>query len=706
MTNQSPSDGLTADAPLEDPTKDAFGYAAFAKHIAKALIGMKPADGFVISIHGPWGFGKTTLLNFVRYYLAQSPQDHRPIIIAFNPWWFSGSNDLVGHFFGQLNAEFNKWGERFRTLRNTVADFGNAVSETPVPYAGVAKVTNLFRSGHRSIQDLRHSVEKILREQDQRIVVIIDDIDRLSAEETRQLFRVIKAIANLPNITYVLAFDQTRVAEALNETHVGSGLAFLEKIVQAPFDLPLPEHSEIRKLFLEQLNGVIAGVPQERFDQVRWANVFFGGIDEFVDSPRAIVRMMNSLRLTFAATDGEVDPIDFIAIETLRVFAPILYEQLRWKKDLLAGHSDSQSGGKRKETEEKVEALFNLVSDENRPAARTILTRLFPKVQAVLGGSGYGAEWEAGWRKDLRIASPDVFPVYFRLHVAAGEFTDRAMKAAIDLMVSAESFADFLKELSTEREDDDTTRVRRFLDRLEDYTETDIPLDVIPSAIHALLLAGDDMLRSEPERMGFLDFGIDVQVARIAWRLIRRIPNDHRYEIIARPAPDGGVAILVDWADSVLAQHNPDRGEAIRSDPILTKDEAEMLRALALDRIRAAASDGTLDSVPQLPIILDRWRQWGVEGEMKAWLGQRLGDDRFVVSLIQQYVQHTISLGLSDKAARRTPRIDLKWVAYVIDVKELLPRAQEALRSQREPLAREALQLFVDTATGKLKDTD
>src|SRR4029078_2581966 len=53
-----------------------------------------------------------------------------------------------------------------------------------------------------------------------------------------------------------------------------------------------------------------------------------------VSERRAIVQMMNSLRITFAAVAGEVDPIDFIAIEALRVFTPILYEQLRWKKDL------------------------------------------------------------------------------------------------------------------------------------------------------------------------------------------------------------------------------------------------------------------------------------------------------------------------------------------------------------------------------------
>lgn len=697
---------LSADTPLEDPAEDAFGYAPFAQHIAKALIGMTPPEGFVVSIHGPWGFGKTTLLNFVKYYLAQVPKERRPIIVSFNPWWFSGSDDLVGHFFGQLNAEFSKWGGRIKALGNKLADLGDAVAGAPVPYAGVAKVANVFRSRPASIQDLRHRVEQTLREQDKRIIVIVDDIDRLSADETRQIFRVIKAVANLPNITYVLAYDQTRVAEALDETTAGSGLAYLEKIVQAPFDLPLPERSDIRKLFLQQLNLVLARVSEDQFDQVRWANIFFGGIDDFIDSPRAVIRMMNSLRLTYGAAEGEVDPIDFVAVETLRVFTPALYEQLRWKRELIAGHSDFRSENKRKSVATDVETLLNAASEKNRTAARNILAHLFPKVDVVFGGSIHDAEWESGWRKDRRIASSEVFPVYFRLHVAAGEFRASELKAAIDLMASAQRFAEFLTDLSSQLQDDGKSRARAFLDRLEDYTATDVPEDSIPPAVQGLLLAGDNLLRSEPERVSFLDFGIDVQMARVAWQLIRRVPKEKRYEIISAGAPGGGIAVLVDWVDTVLAQHEPGREESVRADPILTKGEAETLRDIALERIRDAAKDDSLDSVPQLPVVLARWATWGATGEMKRWLDKRLQDPRFVATLIQQYLQHTISMGLSDKAARRTPRIDLKWVARVVDVKELLVRAQEVISGQPDQSTREALQLFIDTATGKIKNVD
>lgn len=697
---------LSADAPLEDPAKDAFGYAPFAQHIARALVGMAPAEGFVISIHGPWGFGKTTLLNFVRYYLAKLPERQRPVVVAFNPWWFAGSDDLVGHFFRQLTAEFNKWGDRFKAVGNKLAALGEAVGEVPIPGFGIAKMAKGLRSRDRSIHDLRRDVEQLLRDQTQRIIVIVDDIDRLTSDETRQIFRVIKAVANLPNITYVLAYDQGRVATALDEVSPGSGLAYLEKIVQAPFDLPLPERSDIRKLFLNQLNQVIAAVPDEQFDQVRWANVFFDGIDHFISSPRAVVRMMNSLRLTYAAADGEVDPIDFIAIETIRVFAPQLYEQLRWNSDLLAGHANFRSDGGRAAEAAKLEALLGLVGGDDRAAVSTMLKRLFPRVDAMLGGMFHGAEWESEWRKNHRIASAEVFPVYFRLHVGAGQFRVADIRHALGVMSSAREFADLLIELSKKQQADGSNRARAFLDRLEDYTETDIPVDVIPSAVEGLALAGDVLLRAEPERRGFLDFGMDVQIARVAWRLLRRLPADGRYDVIARATQHSGLAVLVDWVDTLLAQHQPEREEAVRADPILTKGEAESVRDIGLEHIRVAARDGTLEAVPQLPVILARWRVWGAEGELESWLNERLSNDSFVVNLVRQYVQHTISLGLSDKAARTRARIDLKWVSQVVDVQKLLARVEEVNEGELDPDARTALQLYIDTASGKISDRD
>jgi predicted KAP-like P-loop ATPase len=90
--------------PLIDPNDDRLGYAPFAKNLANSICQMSPPDGFVMAVYGPWGSGKSTLLNFIVHYLEQKPESEQPIIVPFNPWWFSGQEDLTKRFFGQLQA--------------------------------------------------------------------------------------------------------------------------------------------------------------------------------------------------------------------------------------------------------------------------------------------------------------------------------------------------------------------------------------------------------------------------------------------------------------------------------------------------------------------------------------------------------------------------------------------------------------------------
>jgi predicted KAP-like P-loop ATPase len=95
---------LSPDRPGEDPGSDRLGYASFAKHLAESMLRLPSSECLVIASYGAWGTGKTTMLNYVRHYIRQSPPGLQPTLVAFNPWWFSGSEDLIRAFFGQLQA--------------------------------------------------------------------------------------------------------------------------------------------------------------------------------------------------------------------------------------------------------------------------------------------------------------------------------------------------------------------------------------------------------------------------------------------------------------------------------------------------------------------------------------------------------------------------------------------------------------------------
>ena len=93
-TNEEPNPtDLSADRPSIDPQADRLGYAPFARRLAESIIGLAGAEGHVLALYGQWGFGKTTMLNYIQHYVVQSGQRESPIIVPFNPWWFAGNED-------------------------------------------------------------------------------------------------------------------------------------------------------------------------------------------------------------------------------------------------------------------------------------------------------------------------------------------------------------------------------------------------------------------------------------------------------------------------------------------------------------------------------------------------------------------------------------------------------------------------------------
>ena len=59
------------DKPIDSPEEDKFGFKALAKAIADSISKMKSPEGTVIAINGPWGSGKSSLINLVRHHLEQ-----------------------------------------------------------------------------------------------------------------------------------------------------------------------------------------------------------------------------------------------------------------------------------------------------------------------------------------------------------------------------------------------------------------------------------------------------------------------------------------------------------------------------------------------------------------------------------------------------------------------------------------------------------
>ena len=112
------------------------------------------------------------------------------------------------------------------------------------------------------------------------------------------------------------------------------GSDLLGKVVQVPMELPLPDRASLQQMFVDLLSPVLTAERDAHLlDEEYWGEVCVNGLDHFLATPRDAIRLANAVTATLPAVHGEVNPVDFVALETLRLFSPIAYESIRQRRD-------------------------------------------------------------------------------------------------------------------------------------------------------------------------------------------------------------------------------------------------------------------------------------------------------------------------------------------------------------------------------------
>lgn len=349
------------DLPIKSSKDDLLARASFSRALADAVVSYDSKDSVVTALYGSWGSGKSSVVNMVLERIEEISSsmvaEKRPIIVKFNPWNYSDQNQLVGQFFRSLSVALKRgdWGEGAKKVGEQLeaySEFFKPLVLIPDPtgfWAGLAAVmaVALKKVGgatsawgklkSKDLDQIRKDLDALLAKQQRKILIVIDDIDRLNNVEIRQIFQLVKALGDFPNTVYFLAFDRDVVVKALSHVQEGSGDEYLEKIVQIPFQLPSISKTEVEKVLFGQLDELIKDLPEVRWDQTHWGNVYQGGLRFFFTTVRDVIRYINSLRFSFAMVKSELNPVDFFAVTALQVFEPAVYEGVRENPDLFAG---------------------------------------------------------------------------------------------------------------------------------------------------------------------------------------------------------------------------------------------------------------------------------------------------------------------------------------------------------------------------------
>lgn len=724
---------LKPDNPIMSTQEDLLERAAFSRSLAQAILAYGEKESIVTALYGDWGSGKTSVINMVleSIELKAQKQDksQKPIIVHFNPWNYSDQNHLVALFFKELSfalrrEDHGKQAKEIGEKLEAYSNFFTPLALIPEPsvslvmlllqkvFKGVGKSAKAWGAAYsKDLDATRKELDRLLAAQNQKILIIIDDIDRLTNEEIRQIFQLVKMLGNFPNTFYLLAFDRNVVVNALRKVQEGSGEEYLEKIVQIPFELPKISSQEVQQLLFTKLDELIKPIPQEDFDQTYWGNVYHGGLKNFFGNIRDVTRYVNSLRFGFSMVKDEVNPIDFLAITAIQVFEPSVYLGLRDNIAVFTGVIES-SYGRSDSQKESIKVccdeilLRALVLDKERLLG--LLKRLFPKLESVYGNVHYGHGTIQSWRREKRVCSPENFDTFFSLSVPKGEMSPKEIKAILEIAGDKKVFSDMLLSLSKEG------RVLRFLERMEDYTAESIPEEHIAPIINVLINIGDQF----PEGpKGMFSTDTPMRILRLTYQLSKRYKDQNKRFEILRDAIVGAEDSLFTIVHEVtiLGQHHgkltsnkEEELEPVEEKPVGV-DHLGELEKLAYEKIKQWAADGRLKEHPMLTSILYSWKRWTKDSEeISEYIESLLETDAGLIGLINAFVYQSFTQSVSDLVGKVKYAIDLKNVARLVPIEKLEPRAREILKGKTykelDEEHQRALQIFIDTVDGKTED--
>lgn len=337
--------------PIQTRGDDKLERSRFIERLASALVNSKTnkSTGVVVGITGPWGSGKSSILNLLREHLTQRYAD--AVVVRFDPWLVSGRNDLIAEFLGELigtiKADVRLVG-KFKKLGSTLAQYGAQLA--PVGNLWHPGVGTIFSSGFRametalskkeSLSALRTRLVRELAELSSPIVILIDELDRVEDEEVRTVAQLVRSVADFPGISYVLAYDPERVMQALGSGADGKnrqerGRAYLEKIVQLQIPIPVIFADEIARLLLADLAALKEELilPEGYEGTARFKTLIDLLTADVIHTPRDIRRLVGTFHVLAGMLYGEVDWIDLLAYSALLIKAPATVAALQRDPD-------------------------------------------------------------------------------------------------------------------------------------------------------------------------------------------------------------------------------------------------------------------------------------------------------------------------------------------------------------------------------------
>ncbi len=370
----------SSDDPIAEWNQDIIGRTSVVELLVEHIFVHRTP---IVALHGGLGDGKSSVLRLLRLSLGG-----HAIVVSFSTWLPGSDETLAIDLFGDIATECRRM-FYIPQLKKRAIGYARTISGSVSFLAGLKEILPI-QSQQQEIEELRDTLARVPAP----IVILLDEVDRMQKEEILVLLKILRGVSSMPNVTFICAFSDREIKKQLS---LGASISYdyLEKFFPVSLNLAPPDPVMIGRLL------------QARIKTAATNGNWFVGADEktfaellermWQDSPSRICTnlrktnlLLNDLSTSARIIGREVNTLDLIGIETIRRFAPNIYQMVRKNPVFLTYGGDAWTGRRyvSKQTKGKGASEFfmtlegQLAESPEPDAFRNLLSLLFPRIRS------------------------------------------------------------------------------------------------------------------------------------------------------------------------------------------------------------------------------------------------------------------------------------------------------------------------------------
>lgn len=408
------------DMPISSKSGDKFNRSGYADRIAQMLRLLPNNASFTVGLYSNWGYGKTSTINMVQESLKN---DSNIICLNISVWNYKTKEELASEVLCAIQNAVGK--ETFgpasivsKAIRTCQRFLRRVVGSDGQISFMVASKLNWTIPRKDDLKNIVDKIEINVAKSTKKIVIFIDDIDRLTSEQVINTLTLVHSVVHIKGVVYFLSLDKQATAALIerglgdnSSKKAGYGLDYLNKIIQIPLDLAYIPDQSLDNQFWKRLKDAVAyyagksTVTQSDIDRIRRV---YSLLNDKVKTPRDVVLCCNAIGSALLAIGDEINVGDLICIELVRVLDYELYSKLRDNSLMLTNQALQNNNDNRK----NVGKLF-----EDNKYHLQIAESLFPRLRTVV-------LIDNDYNRHCGICLNEYVERYFTYSLRPGELTD------------------------------------------------------------------------------------------------------------------------------------------------------------------------------------------------------------------------------------------------------------------------------------------